>query len=307
MPRARPPRPERAITLTTYVDLERYVRAFNDGHLNMLLVVGSHGLQKSRLVRDVVGDRAVWIENRASAFGLYEELYAHRDEPLVMDDVDGLYGDRDAVRLLKCVLQTEPIKTVSWHSKAAEQAGLPTRFQTRSRAVIIANEWKTLRANVAALEDRGHAVAFEPPPLEVHRRAGLWFWDQEIYTFIGDHLGFVTRPSMRDYVRAWESKNAGLPWRDHLLARWLDGPGLLVAQLRADPSFGSEAERERAFEERGGGSRSTYYNTKKKLPPAVTAPTFLVTNRPPESPGAEKPLSGVLDLLRERHGKLGNG
>jgi hypothetical protein len=32
---------------------------------------------------------------------------------------------------------------------------------------------------VAALEDRGRVVVFEPTALEVHRQAAGWYWDQE--------------------------------------------------------------------------------------------------------------------------------
>jgi hypothetical protein len=36
---------------------------------------------------------------------------------------------------------------------------------------LIGNDWKTLNADVAALEDRGHVLVFEPTALEVHRQA----------------------------------------------------------------------------------------------------------------------------------------
>ncbi len=38
----------------------------------------------------------------ASAFGIYRQLWEHRHQPVVLDDVDSLYADRDGVRLLKC-------------------------------------------------------------------------------------------------------------------------------------------------------------------------------------------------------------
>jgi hypothetical protein len=202
------------------------------------------------------------------------------------------------------VCQTEVVKQLSWHTRAAEQADLPERFQTSSRVVVMANEWRTLNANVAAVEDRGHAIAFEPTPLEVHRRVATWFWDSEVFNFVGERLGLVARPSMRNYLRAWELKRAGLPWRDHLLAGWLRGPELLVAQLKADPSFASEAERVRAFGERGGGCKATYYNVLKRLPPPVVAPAVVLTNSPP-SPALA--ASGVIDVIRRRYRGLGEG
>ena len=115
--------------------------------------------------------------------------------------------------------------------------GIPRRFSTSSRVLIIANDWRTLNVNVSAVEDRGHLLVFEPTALEVHLRTATWFWDQEVFDWIGTHLHLIERPSMRLYYAAWEQKQAGLEWRENLLARWLSGPRLLAAQLRADPTL----------------------------------------------------------------------
>jgi len=44
---------------------------------------------------------------------MYAKLYRHRDEFVVIDDVDALYADRSGVRLLKCLCQTEEEKAVA--------------------------------------------------------------------------------------------------------------------------------------------------------------------------------------------------
>jgi hypothetical protein len=36
--------------------------------------------------------KACWIEGNATPFGMYVKLYRHRDEFVVIDDVDALYG-----------------------------------------------------------------------------------------------------------------------------------------------------------------------------------------------------------------------
>src|SRR5262249_60807068 len=78
--------------------------------------------------------------------------------------------------------QPEPVKTLGWLTLTPilELHDVPTQFTTTSRLALIGNDWKTLNADVAALEDRGHVLFFEPAPLEVHRQAAGWFWDQEI-------------------------------------------------------------------------------------------------------------------------------
>ncbi len=52
----------------------------------------------------------------------------------------------------------------------SEKEGIPREFTTKSRVVIIANDWRTLDRNVAALQDRGHVLLFQPSPAEVHAR-----------------------------------------------------------------------------------------------------------------------------------------
>ena len=80
-----------------------------------------------------------WIEGNATPFGMYAKLYKHRDQFVVIDDVDALYADRNGVRLLKCLCQTEDAKAVAWHSDARslERQGIPREFTTTSRVVVI--------------------------------------------------------------------------------------------------------------------------------------------------------------------------
>ena len=84
------------------------------------------------------------------------------------------------------------------------------QFQVQSVCVF----WKTLNRNVAALQDRGHVLLFQPGAAEVHRKAGTWFDDREIYEWFAKNLHRVREPSMRHYVRAQELKAAARDWTD---------------------------------------------------------------------------------------------
>ena len=116
--------------------------------------------------------------------------------------------------LLKCLCQTEEEKAVAWHSDARslERQRIPREFTTKSRVVIISNDWQTLNKNVAALQDRGHVILFHPSASEVHAQAGKWFEDQEIYGWFATNLHRVRDPSLRHYVRAKELKAASMDW-----------------------------------------------------------------------------------------------
>src|SRR5437763_1924557 len=104
MPRESP-RPQDACRVRSYAHLQRFVRAFAAGHLNLLILVGRPGLAKSQSLRQAVPADTCWLEGNATAFGMYTALYEHRDRLVVIDDVDSLYASPAGVRLLKCLCQ----------------------------------------------------------------------------------------------------------------------------------------------------------------------------------------------------------
>jgi hypothetical protein len=156
---------------------------------------------------------------------------------------------------------------VAWHSDARglERQGVPREFTTRSRVIIIANDWQTLNKNVAALQDRGHVLHFQPSAAEVHAQAGRWFPDREIYEWFAANLHRVRAPSLRHYVRARELKAAGMDWTEVLAGEAENRRARLVAELLASASYESTAARVQAFVERGGGCRATFFNYRRKL------------------------------------------
>jgi hypothetical protein len=46
---------------------------------------------------------------------------------------------------------------------------------------MITDDWTTLNRNMAALQNRGHGLFFQPTAAVVHRKAGTWFDDPVIY------------------------------------------------------------------------------------------------------------------------------
>jgi len=259
-------KPTHSMTITEYDELHTLVEAFAAGKLNLVILVGSAGTAKSQTVRQAVGSRSGWIEGNASAFGMYQQFFEHRDKPIVIDDVDGLFADKAATKLLKCACQTDKIKSLAWHTAAAGiGTDIPKTFQTSSQVMIIANDWKTLNANVAAVQDRGHLVYFEPTAEAVHLKVAEWFDDQAVFDWFADHLHLIPQPSMRNYVRAAELKSAGMDWTKVLLRDTVPEKALLVAKLKGDSSFATERDRVKRFTELGGGNATTFYKWSKRI------------------------------------------
>ena len=144
---------------------------------------------------------------------------------MVIDDVDGLYSSREGTRILKSLCQTEPVKTLSWNSDtpALRREAIPREFTTISHVALIANVWKTLDGNVSAVEDRGICLLFEPSAMEVHMRTGSWFWDQDIFDFVGERLHLIPEISMRFYRTLSELKKARIDWRAFAVQRSMSG------------------------------------------------------------------------------------
>jgi hypothetical protein len=224
------------------------------------------------------------------------QAYEHCHQPIVLDDVDGLYKDSNGIRLLKSLCQTEKTKSLSWQTdaKTLSSRRIPRQFMTTSRVVIIANRWKTLNADVAALEDRGHFLHFAPTALNVHRQAATWFWDQEIFDFVAAHLHLMDRPSLRTYVLADEMKRGELDWRTGILARCLTGTALEVAKLRANPAYQREEDRVEAFKASGLGCRATYYNHAHELQTPLDWPQIQLTQSAP--PAIDEPSHDILSM-----------
>lgn len=255
------------MVIATYSELETFVAAFARNHINLLILIGAPGLSKSRTVKDALGERVYWVEGNATAFQIFVDLYRHRDQPVVINDVDALHADKNGIRLLKSLCDTDDKKRLAWHTAARtlKSEDIPREFTTTSRVAIISNDWRTLNKNVAAVEDRGHVVEFRPSAMEVHRKAGEWFDDTEIHEWIGDRLTQINRPSLRLYLRAKELKQSGLDWRLVVPREPEDQRRKLTLELLADESYLSQEARAVAFVQQGGGCRATYFNHVRRL------------------------------------------
>ena len=262
----------------TYAEMEGYLASFRDGVYNLVVLVGSWGIGKSQLVRAAVGDDGCWIEGTATAFAMYREFFRACDKPIVLDDIDGIYANKHAVSLLKAICRSAPVKRVSWNARNGflKREGLPEYFTTKSKVIIICNEWKTLNKNVEALEDRAHIFHFEPTVREIHARAGTWFQDQEIYDWFGKQLHRIDVHSFRAYEKAADHKLGGHPWKEiKVRERKTADREAIVAELLKDDSFSGTEDRFRSFALQGGGSRATYYAYRRKI---------LGLDLPPEPP-----------------------
>lgn len=272
--------PEDAILVSAYSDLDRYLSAFAGGTLQLLMLLGRHGTGKTQRVKATVGlspsaanghakrPRVLYLGGHVSAFGLYQQLWNYRNCPVVIDDLDKLYAQPDCVRILKQLCDIAPIKRVTWCSHLTNRSPeLPTEFDTTSTVILIANQWRSLNADIHALEDRALVLHFDPSNDELHAALRAWFADDEVYDFIGSLLPYVPRVSIRHYLKGKTLRHAGMcDWKETILRMLLpDAPLACVVRLQLDRSFASEKDRVEQFISETGKSRPTYFRLKQHL------------------------------------------
>ena len=256
------------IFVTTFDNMRYWADLFSkDAGINALVVIGSPGTSKSQTFKRRLGEDNV-IEGKLTPILMYQRLFELKDQPVCFDDVDSLLRTPDCVNLLKLILNTDVKKTIQWNTASTilSNGNIPTRFETTSRVVIIANSMARIEKNLAAVLDRVFVVEFTPSAQEIHAEVAKWFVEQEVYQFIGDYVASISQPSMRWYVKARELKLAGGDWKSWLLAAWaLDPKDEMVMGILRDGRLKTEKQRVARFAELGGGSRDTYMRHQRKV------------------------------------------
>jgi phage N-6-adenine-methyltransferase len=255
-------KPDHAIIVDNYAEFRDDIKAFAEKKYNFLIVIGRTGVGKTETVKEIVGHHLVF-DGEPSAWQMYQDIYNERPPTILLDDVSAkFFRDPTCQSFMKALTNTRPKKTLRWPTSSAAKAGLDPSFETTTRVVLLTNKWDTINEHIRAIESRAFIMVFDPTPEEVHFEVGRrgWFDDQEVYDFVWDHRGFVTRPDMRAYGRIAEQKQAGRPWHKRAVEMLIGNRRLQeIAKLLADRQFTSNKQRAKAFVERGYGARSVYY------------------------------------------------
>jgi hypothetical protein len=310
--------PSDAEVLRTFDELRDFRDSYFDAEFSFLLLVGRQGLGKSWEFEDRCkphrdSDRsefsvAHFAKGNITPVEAYRLAYKHRNKLLVFDDAERLWADSNGRYLLRDLTECGHSKWVNWRTqnKELERLGIPKSFLTTSRLCLIMNRFAFGDTHeYAAIVDRAQFIYFDPTPLEIHRNAAVWFWDQEIFDFIGEHLSLFDsdKLSARSYIRAYERKAKG-DWQELLARRYFTQSGeQWVLALESNPQFKSVDERVAEFVKRTGLGRSTYFNLKKSLKTdgllnPLEVPRFTLTGRPPQAPDLEADARAVAEADR---------
>lgn len=253
-------------TISTYDELGKWAVAFASNTLDLVVLEGNPGIGKSSMVRQVMGSTVHWIEGRISPVCLFDRLRDNVDLPIVLDDTDGLFRERESISLVKSLCQTEYIKRVTWATRT--NRGNSQSFETTSKVMLITNDTKSLIKNIGAIEDRGIVVHFRPSNIEIYQYArGILGenFDVEIYDYIGERIDDILQLSLRMFVISKKLKSLGMDWRSTLLASYGLSEDERIYLDVSRLSDLSENAKAKLFAERSGRTERTFWRLKRKL------------------------------------------
>ncbi len=135
---------------TIFDDLRKYTKMVINGTQPSLLVTGMPGLGKSFNIEDEMKKAGLeknkdWfhIKGKATAAGMYINLFQKNGKILVFDDCDSIFKDENAINVLKGALDSTPVREISWVSaktiKAPGGAAIPQNFDFTGQVIFISN------------------------------------------------------------------------------------------------------------------------------------------------------------------------
>lgn len=271
--------PIHIMIVRTYEELRFFVEMFKNGNCDLLIIESLGGYGKSSLVEEVMQDiRYLKILAHVTPMQLFILSYKFKNLPIVVDDVDCLLYNEQTVSLLKMLAETRETKEIAWfttHKLLAEQE-IPQKFETKSRIIVLTNDFHTVTKKIAALRDRGFYIVFKPTNEELLRKIseikesyenGLTSKEkQEVYSLIEKYSKFCDI-SLRTLVKGlmlYKECNNGkhLNWREKLLKEMNISPKLiLVDELMTN--YKEDKERIPIWEQKY--SKRSFYDYKLKV------------------------------------------
>jgi len=134
----------------TFFVLNKVAQGVIAGHIRSAIVSGAAGCGKTYTLETALvqaEDRGLIryqsVRGAMSAIGLYRQLFecSEARNVLVIDDCDSIFGDLDALNLLKAALDTGKSRKVHWNkeSRILDGEGVPRSFEFQGSVLFITN------------------------------------------------------------------------------------------------------------------------------------------------------------------------
>lgn len=134
----------------SFAVLDKVARGVVLGHINAAIVSGApgcgktHSLERELNIAQAQGKITYQsVKGSMSAIGLYRALFecCEPGSVLVIDDCDSVFGDLDAMNILKAALDTGKTRRVHWNkeSRVLNEEGIPRSFEFKGAVLFITN------------------------------------------------------------------------------------------------------------------------------------------------------------------------
>jgi len=272
--------------IKTYKELSFYLEMFKNDNADLLILEGAGGLSKSRLVEEVMKDKEyLKIASHVTPMKLYTLGFEHQNLPIVFDDCECLLQNDSNIALLKMFCDTDETKEINWFTTSGilDKAGIPEKYETRSKVIIICNRFNELTEKISALKDRGFLLEFRPHNTEILAKM------QELIPIIYPNVSIeektkvykliekysnVSEISLRTLIKGIslykECVSKGIDWQT-LLLNSLELNQKLILLDKLIREHEKDIDRIKVWEERGY-SRRSYYDHKAKLSAKLQTP-----------------------------------
>jgi len=218
----------------TYSELKFFIEMFKNGNADLLVIEGPGGCGKSKVTDSIMQEsRHLKILAHITPMQLFILGYKFRDLPVIIDDVDCLLYNEQNVSLLKMFCETTETKSLAWltTSNLLEEKEIPQRYYTKSKVLILTNDFNVLTKKIGALMDRGWLIQFQPNREELLNKIkeikdscenGLTSEEKnEIYNLI-ERFSKFCKFSLRTFMKGmmlYKECNNGkhLNWKEKLL------------------------------------------------------------------------------------------
>lgn len=134
----------------TFKVLDKVAKGVIVGNMRSVIVSGAPGCGKTYTLESHLNTAAEQgkielseVKGSMSAIGLYKTLWENRESNnvLLIDDCDSIFGDLDALNLLKAALDTGKTRRLCWNkmSRVLDEEGIDRSFTFEGSVIFITN------------------------------------------------------------------------------------------------------------------------------------------------------------------------
>ena len=112
-----------------YKDLDIYLKVLeNTPTITACVIIGDAGIGKSTYIKKRFKGDTILLSGHLTAKELYLTYLEHPNSHIIIDDPSSIYANVDSLGLLLQATQTEPIRTIHWHTSTLKVPKKTTFF-----------------------------------------------------------------------------------------------------------------------------------------------------------------------------------